>query len=355
MVDGDKSLVVADKTLINVAKRNIEKYDIVPLYYDMKKAKPVHLDNRSIYDGLNAAFVGGNIGIYSNNISKIWNSDTFVNGSEEDKKRAIELIKILCMENNFVIDYAKTLYKPTRPDDMNEEINSYTNQRLPHFFKYAKDKKDRQIIDANDSFINKLERMIPNPRINFKRLGIGDVDYRKLMHNQDIEFDLSFGRNGKIIENETDPLIVAYCNFDRKYYLAIDSSLSSNKVNVNESYARTKLKHRRIRDEIRDELSKFGYSEEEIVDVLVKYLYGNNRNNKSALWLCYGDIIYRNLVDNNMKKMTKDVQCVDCGEWFEVDKFDSATCRCPECVIEHKRRLSRERKRKQREMSRDPH
>lgn len=103
-VDGDKSLVVADKTLISVAKRNIEKYDIVPLYYDMKKAKPVHLDNRSIYDGLNAAFVGGNIGIYSNNISKIWNSDTFVNGSDEDKKRAIELIKVLCMENNFVID-----------------------------------------------------------------------------------------------------------------------------------------------------------------------------------------------------------------------------------------------------------
>ena len=96
--------MVADKTLINVAKRNIEKYDIVPLYYDMKKAKPVHLDNGSIYDGLNAAFVGGNIGIYSNNISKIWNSDTFVNGSEEDKRRAIELIKVLCMENNFVID-----------------------------------------------------------------------------------------------------------------------------------------------------------------------------------------------------------------------------------------------------------
>ena len=103
-VDGDKSLVVADKTLINVAKRNIEKYDIVPLYYDMKKAKPVHLNNKSIYDGLNAAFVGGNIGIYSNNISKIWNSDTFVNGSEEDKRRAIELIKVLCMENNFIID-----------------------------------------------------------------------------------------------------------------------------------------------------------------------------------------------------------------------------------------------------------
>ena len=103
-VDGDKSLVVADKTIIDVAKRNIEKFDIVPLYYDMKKAEPVILNNESIYHGLNAAFVGGNIGIYSNNISKIWNSDVFVNGTEEEKIEAIDLIKILCMENNFVID-----------------------------------------------------------------------------------------------------------------------------------------------------------------------------------------------------------------------------------------------------------
>lgn len=103
-VDGDKSLVVADKTLIEVAKRNIKKFDIVPLYYDMKKAHAVHLDSESIYNGLNAAFVGSNIGIYSNNISKIWNSDTFVNGSFDEQKEAVDLIKILCMENNYVID-----------------------------------------------------------------------------------------------------------------------------------------------------------------------------------------------------------------------------------------------------------
>lgn len=102
--DGDKLLMVADKTIIDVAKRNIEKFDIVPLYYDMKKASPVHLDNKAIYAGLNAAFVGGNIGIYSNNISKIWNSDVFVDGTLEEQKEAVELIKILCMENNYVID-----------------------------------------------------------------------------------------------------------------------------------------------------------------------------------------------------------------------------------------------------------
>lgn len=101
-VDGDKSLVLSDKTLIEVAERNMQ--GIVPLYYNMRKASPVQLTNESIYNGLNAAFVGGNIGIYSNNISKIWNSDVFINGSDEEKQEAIDIIKLLCMENNFVID-----------------------------------------------------------------------------------------------------------------------------------------------------------------------------------------------------------------------------------------------------------
>jgi hypothetical protein len=101
-VDGDKSLVIANKTIIEVAERNMQ--GIVPLYYNMKKAEPVQLNNQSIYNGLQAAFTGGNIGIYSNNISKIWNSEAFISGTEKEKQEAIDVIKLLCMENNFVID-----------------------------------------------------------------------------------------------------------------------------------------------------------------------------------------------------------------------------------------------------------
>ena len=101
-VDGDKSLVVADENIVRVAKNSMQ--GIVPLYYNMRKASPIELNNKTIYDGLNAAFVGGNIGIYSNNISKIWNSDIFINGTEEEKQNAIDLVRLLCMENNFVID-----------------------------------------------------------------------------------------------------------------------------------------------------------------------------------------------------------------------------------------------------------
>lgn len=347
-VDGDKSLVVADKTIIDVAKRNIEKFDVVPLYYDMKKAEAVHLDSDSIYNGLNAAFVGGNIGIYSNNISKIWNSDTFVNGTHEEQVDAVNLIKLLCMENNFVIDYAKTLYKPTRPDDINEQINEYTNKPLPHFFKYAKDKTDNQIVEANQSFVNKLESIIPNPRINCRKLGLGDIDYKLMMSNPNIEFDVAFTDNGRIIQEETDPLIVEYCNFNKEYYLSVDSTICSGKVDKSDAYMRSQLKNARITKEIKTSLSKFGYSDTEVVNILVKYLYGIKKSaNKTALWLCYGDIIYENL-SQKIKLGKKVIQCVDCGEWFEVSTKDNETCRCDDCYTEYRRTYYREKKREQR-------
>lgn len=244
--------------------------------------------------------------------------------------------------------YAKTLYKPTRPDDMNEEINSYTNQRLPHFFKYAKDKKDRQIIDANDSFINKLERMIPNPRINFRKLNIGPIDYTLMMHDPDMEVECSVTSNGRLIEEETNPVIVEYCKFDKRHYMSVDSTINLSGANKSESYMRMQTKNSKMASEVRAALSRFGYDDDEIVDILVKYLYGIRKSaNKTMLWLAYGDVIYGNL-SGKLKAQTKEVQCVDCGEWFEVGIFDSATCRCEDCASRHKRELSRLRKQKQR-------
>lgn len=94
--DGDTILVVADKTIIKVAERNME--GIVPLYYDMKKAEPVILNNDELYKGMTAAWTGGNIGAISNDITKIWNSGDEIG---EDESLAV---KLLCCENNFVID-----------------------------------------------------------------------------------------------------------------------------------------------------------------------------------------------------------------------------------------------------------
>lgn len=95
MCDGDKALVVKDRTLTTAAKRNMA--DIVPLAYDLKKAKGGIITPSSLYEGMARAYTGGNIGIWSNQITKIWNSG-------EVAKDEIDVVKWLCFENNAVID-----------------------------------------------------------------------------------------------------------------------------------------------------------------------------------------------------------------------------------------------------------
>lgn len=90
--DGDKSLVCADSVIIAVAERCCA--DVVPLYYEMKKA-PAHIVTPDLmWQGMKNAYDGGRIGPISNKISKIWNSD------EPD----LDAVKLLCAENNYVID-----------------------------------------------------------------------------------------------------------------------------------------------------------------------------------------------------------------------------------------------------------
>lgn len=89
--DGDKALIIADELIVNIAKRNME--NIVPLYYEMSVAQKQEINSRNIYEALTLAY-GINIGEYSNNITKIWNSDNI----------NLDVIKWLCMENNFTID-----------------------------------------------------------------------------------------------------------------------------------------------------------------------------------------------------------------------------------------------------------
>lgn len=90
--DGDKALVVAEPTIIEVAER--ECADVTPLYYPMAKAAAEQITPDALHAGMVAAWTGGNIGSISNDITKIWNSPS----PDED------VVKILCMENNFVID-----------------------------------------------------------------------------------------------------------------------------------------------------------------------------------------------------------------------------------------------------------
>ena len=354
-VDGDKALVLADKTIISVAERNIRKYNIVPLYYNMRKANPSVLNSQTIYNGLSAAFTGSNIGIYSNNISKIWNSEVFISGTQEQKQEALDVIKLLCMENNFKIDYAKTLYMPERPPIIKDRIVYYTNVNVPHFFKYAKDKEDHQIAELNSSFVNKLESKIPNTRISCKYISDGKVnklgkpDYALIMGNPEIEVKIVKSKSGKLIDG-TNPVVLKYVEKAKEYWQKINATFIQDypRDALTKTQIRKEASYNRIMEEVKYELSQFGYSDCEVADILVKYLYGIKESKyKDLLWTCYGDYLLENL-EKHIKLQTKAIQCVDCGEWFEVGIKDNKTCRCDECIVEHKRELARLRKQKQR-------
>ena len=289
--DGDKSLVVKEKQLVKLAKRNME--GIVPLYYNMRKAEPTQLNGETLFHGLELAYTGGNIGIISNNISKVWNS-----GKITDKE--VKAVKLLCLENNCVIDYAKTLYKPMRPKSVDEMLKGYTSELLPSFFKYAKDKYDCQITDWKPTAVNYLENIIPDTRIRFSK-SVNKLDYKILLHSSNYEYKEEY----KEIIEQYD-----YLNSHKyKFYKTITdkSELSSKKC---DAY---------LYQQIRNKLLSLPYSKETIIDTLVHFLYTQRKESvKKTLWECFGKEIYEN-IESNVKGLG-DI-CPICGH--RIDPIDS--------------------------------
>lgn len=335
-VDGDKSLVCADRTIIAAAERNGK--DVVPLFYNMAKAPAQVIDSQAFYDGMIAAYTGGNIGIYSNNISKEW--------SKPHPNQ--EVIKLLCAENNFTIDYAKTLYKPTRPKHIDKLIRECCKGKLPHFFIYAKDKEADQVKRTNKSCVNRLEKTIKSYKFNFNKKQLGTFDYCMLMDNPEQEIGLP---EEEII----------------KCYQRLVSHITNRNIGINSD------NNKYIEDimRIRHTMSAFGDASY-IVDVLVKQLFNVRKSKrKAAFWDCYGDIVTTNLHNNldsglimcagcgkRIKPKTnqkfcedcrgyklvgsKEIKCIDCGITVIVNSKGNKTTRCEECQHQENKNVKRE-------------
>lgn len=292
-VDGDQSLVCADEVLINVAKRNMD--GINPLYYDMKKAPSQNLNSKSIYDGLEMAYKNTTIGVYSNNITKVWNS----------KEPNLDVVKLLCLESNFSIDSAKTLFFLKRPENEDNLISRYTKSKLPHFFIYAKDKKTSSVNDIDlSTTMGKIESRIPSGRLTFKNNKLGRFDYTLLMKNKAIELN--------------DEIISLYKKLNRGvgYYNIKDGD-------------RTHMPF--VYQNVRNELFSLGYDESDVVDILVAYVYGSKTHHKNTLWTAFGDIILSNLRANIVKEnMNTTICCNVCGD--RIERKSNRTLYCEECA-----------------------
>lgn len=333
-VDGDKSLVIADKTFVEIAERNMTT--IVPLYYEMKKAQKQQITKESIYDGLVHAFTGSNIGIYSNNISVIWNDNVFSSDGKEQKiakdegkttQDAMNVVKLLCMENNFVIDYAKTLYKPIRPKHIAKLISKYTQHKLPHFFVYAKDKTEDQVESSNNTFVNKLHSTITDVSINLKNLKLPRLDYTQLMFNPDTD----------ITSQSALEIIELYDQLNKEYKYQFN--IVDNKV------ANIGAVKKKLLKQFEDKNSLLFY----VTDVLVKFLYSNKRKRKQLLWFLFGEYIENNIRRHQDQPLMKYVECEDCGELFEVPKNNKRTVRCNKCQKIRNDERNRQRVKKYRE------
>ena len=345
LVDGDKVLMVSDKDFISIAKRNME--DIVPLFYNMKKAESIQITSQAKYDGLVAAFVGGNIGNYSNDISKIWNSG-------EISEEALTCVKWLCLENNFTIDYAKTLYKPIRPEYVQNTITKYTKRKLPHYFVYAKGKTNEQVEEPVDSLVDNLSTKIKDKRLYFTTHKLEEFDYRNLLGNKNIEID--------------EDVVKLYNSLKSRYRRWARFDFVNRDGEDNTAF---------IRKIMRDTFSKFNYTIEDIVDMLIKHAYETNNKDKDLLWDCYGNIIYNNLcknidIDSRVCKTcgsrfypndknelncmscrsatNKQLKsyCVDCGTYFVHYKGHTDQVRCAKCQNNYRKKYYTEQKRLQR-------
>lgn len=291
-VDGDKLLVVKDRLLTRIAKRNM--VGIVPLAYNLKKAKAEQLSSDSMYQGMAHAYTGGNIGPISNNITKVWNSGEI--GEEQ-----LNVVKWLCFQNNAVIDYAKTLWLPEPPKQVSDTIKSYTKAKVPDFFIYAKDKESHQVESPNNSTMNRITASIPDPKIKFSKT-ISKFDYRMLM-NLDCDFSVS-----------PESLVVKaydYWNARQNLFNEEDSNQKDQDL----------FKYKQIREKIINETQK---DLDYIVNTLIAVLYTTRKASaKKTLWACFGDVILENLKKN---LNSKGKICQICGKRFEPKRITQNYC-----------------------------
>lgn len=311
--DGDKSLVVKDRLLTSIAKRNMK--GIVPMSYDLKKAKVGSITPDNIYHSMAKAYTGGNIGVVSNQITKVWNSSNLTKSYED----ALKTVKLFTYINNQVIDFAKTLWKVDPPSEVEEMMKRYTKAKPPYFFIYAKDKTKSQVEPPNNSTMNRICQSIPNTRVKFAKM-CDNFDYRMLMN---LDYGFSISEDNQIVER--------YNYWNRHQYLFNTEAENAKQEDM--------YMFQQIRKHI---LAETNEDINVVVNTLVMYLYTIKTNNmKKTLWASFGDILVENLKKNtaSLGKV-----CEECGDRFISLQSNHRFCSDECCKKARAKRLKQKRK-----------
>ena len=312
-VDGDKSLVIKDKLLTSIAKHNME--GICTLSYDLKKAKVGTISPDNIYHSMTKAYTGGNIGVISNQITKVWNSSNLT----KDYDNALKTVKLFTYINNQVIDFAKTLWKVDPPLEVEEMMKRYTKAKPPYFFIYAKDKTKSQVEPPNNSTMNRICQSIPNTRVKFAKM-CDNFDYRMLMN---LDYGFSISEDNQIVER--------YNYWNRHQYLF---NTEAENAKQEDMYMFQQIR-KHILEETNEDINV-------VVNTLVMYLYTIKTNNmKKTLWASFGDVLVENLKKNtaSLGKV-----CEECGDRFVSLQSNHRFCSDECCKKAKAKRVKRKRR-----------
>lgn len=321
--DGDVALTVADRHFVKLAERNLQKDDIVPLQYELKKATTGELTSHAKIESILATFATTLIGQYANKITKIWSNVDWSSLTDEERKRHLQLIACLTQESNVSIDSAKTQWFVEAPEDVAEEIRELTKTKVPHFFKYAKKRADHQVEPVNNNIVNLLESKIVNPRLNFKECSFGKMNSYYLMRNPNIEID--------------ERIINKYTEVGKQYHYRLnikEEDFSPSNINI------VALN---IRSEIEAAAPDLEWAD--ICDILTRHLFIDHKgvSKKDLYWQICGWQVVENL-RHNLEKATKN--CEICNARFvpgsNRQKF------CIYCAKEQRTKKETLRKRKMR-------
>lgn len=305
--DGDKLLVHNNQIIIKCAKSFQDKYGMIPNYYDMPKANPELLTNSSLFNGIVTAYHHGNIGTPSNEITKIWMTLS-PTSTREEIENAIDVISLRCADVNFTIDFAKTLYKPTIPDDIVKKYKSFSGKKVPHFFIYAKGKNKSQVEELGKCNIDRISDIVKCNKIVFKNL-LGKYSYKTLMKDPNVDMKSS----------KVEQIISLYRELENANLRKL-SHIDISNLNTYEKM-KTMLQIEYDSNKQRDMfISMIDETKEYVTDVLIKSLQDDI--NKDTLWRLFGEVIY-----NNIKNNISDTKlCHKCKNRFKTTNNRSKYC-----------------------------
>jgi len=347
-VDGDQLNVVGDPLLISIAERNLEKYDVVPLLYELGKAGSKPVNKTEFFDGLKRAHEFSGIGQVSNSLTKLWNKD------EPDR----EVAALLCFYNNLVIDAAKTGFVNSFENypEINKRVNKAIggkNGRMPWFFQFSKNgrrflhvpiKNKKKYTKPNNSTMNRICATFDDiGNINMNYANVAPFNWQMLLKDNNAVYNIA--------------AVTMFCRMDDAN---VANTIEIMQTDIDPNSKITSLYGIVSQDIEHEFIEKFG-SLESVYPSIVKYLFaGSNANkmtHKRMFWRVFGHLACEAL-EHNMQTYTvcekcgmkipswgkshvcpKDMvgffECCDCGAWCE--RTNSRQCRCSSCQEEFHR------------------